>query len=67
MLHKEHHIVANNNGWSIIRAGAAKASVNTDTQAEAVKIGRAISQRQGSKLIIRHKNQIQRSEINRQK
>jgi hypothetical protein len=38
------------------RAGAARASVNTNTKTEAVRIGHVISQRQGSNLRIHGKD-----------
>ena len=63
MARKEHHIVPNNDGWAVKKAGASRASVNTTTKAEAVKVGRVISQRQGSELIIHGKDgKIQRSD-----
>ena len=52
MPQKEHHIVPNNDGWAVRKAGTSRASVVTATKAEAVKVGRVISQRQGSKLIV---------------
>ena len=58
MPRKEHHVVPNstNNGWAVKKPGAARASVNTNTKAEAVKVGRIISRRQGSELVIHGKN-----------
>jgi len=56
MSRKEHHVVPNRDGWSVKRAGAVRASVNTNTKAEAVRIGHVISQRQGSNLRIHGKD-----------
>ena len=65
MPRKEHHVVPNatNNGWAVKKAGATRASVNTNTKAEAIKVGRIISQRQGSELVIHGRDgKIQRSD-----
>jgi hypothetical protein len=63
MARKTHHVVPNNSGWSVKKGNASRASVNTETKAEAVKIGRIISQRQGSELVIHGKDgKIQRSD-----
>jgi len=55
MSRKQYHVVPSNDGWSVKKEGATRASVNTDTKAEAVRIGHVISQRQGSDLIIHGK------------
>ncbi|MDL2226134.1 DUF2188 domain-containing protein [Deltaproteobacteria bacterium OttesenSCG-928-M10] len=53
MTVKEHHIVPNpTGGWSVKGNDAAHASIYTETKADAVKIGRVISQRSGSELVI---------------
>lgn len=54
MARKEHHIVSNKDrgGWDVKKKGASRASIHTTTKAEAVKLGRVISQRAGSELII---------------
>jgi hypothetical protein len=65
MPRKTVHVVPNNkiDGWSVKKGGAERASVNTDTKAEAVKIGRVMSQRTESELVIHGKNgKIQRSD-----
>ena len=45
------------------KSGAKRASVRTETKADAVKMGRIISQRSGSELVIHGKDgRIQRSD-----
>ena len=63
-MRKEHHVVPNpNGGWDVKRGGGERASVHTDTKAEAVKVGREISQNQGSEFIIHGLDgKIQRSD-----
>lgn len=58
MSSKQHHVVPNssNGGWSVVKSGSSRVSVNTNTKAEAVQAGRVISQRQGSELIIHGKD-----------
>jgi len=65
MSRKSIHVVPNNNqgGWNVKKGGARRASVHTETKAEAVKMGRVISQRAGSELVIHGKDgKIQRSD-----
>lgn len=65
MAKNEHHVVHNSSrgGWDVKRNGAARASIHTDTKAEAVKVGRIMSQRAGSELVIHGTNgQIQRKD-----
>ncbi|HOO22442.1 MAG TPA: DUF2188 domain-containing protein [Clostridia bacterium] len=52
MANSTHHVVPSKNGWSVVREGANRASVNTETKAEAIKIGRVISLRQGTRLVV---------------
>lgn len=54
MPKNEHHVVPNTSrgGWDVKRNGAQKASIHTETKVEAVKIGRVMSQRAGSELVI---------------
>ena len=54
MPKKEHHVVQNptRGGWDVKRNGAQRSSIHTDTKAEAVKVGRIMSQRAGSELVI---------------
>lgn len=59
------HIVPSKSGtgWSVKKSGNQRASVHADTKVEAVKVGRVISQRSGSELIIHGKDgRIQRSD-----
>jgi len=58
MVTKEtHHVTpSQNGGWKVKRAGAQRASVHTKTKDEAVKIGRVISQRSGTTLVVHGKN-----------
>lgn len=63
MSRKTVHVVPNKGGWSVKKSGAERASVNTDTKVDAVKMGRIISQRSGSELIIHGVDgKIQRSD-----
>lgn len=64
MSKKQHHLVHDpNGGWSVKRAGAKRASVHTNTKADAERIGREISKRQGSEFVIHGLNgKIQRSD-----
>lgn len=54
MAKNEHHVVPNTSrgGWDVKRSGAQKASIHTETKVEAVKIGRIMSQRARSELVI---------------
>lgn len=65
MAKKSVHVVPNDDqgGWNVKKSGAQRASVNTETKAEAVKMGRVISQRSGSELVIHGKDgKIQRTD-----
>ena len=54
---KQHHVVHNpNGGWDVKAANSHRASVHTNTKAEAISIGRNISQNQGSELFIHNMN-----------
>lgn len=45
---KNQHVVPDSNGgWNVKGAGNTKATVHTDTKAEATKIARGISKNQG--------------------
>lgn len=62
---KNVHVLPNTNqgGWNVKKSGAQRASVHTKTKNEAVKIGRVISQRSESELIIHGQNgKIQRTD-----
>jgi len=65
MTRKAVHIVPNSTqgGWNVKREGTERTSVRTETKAEAVKLGRVISQRSGNELVIHGKDgKIQRSD-----
>lgn len=64
MGRKSHHVVHNpNGGWDVKRSGAQRASVHTNTKAEAERAGREISRNQGSEFVIHGLNgRIQRSD-----
>jgi hypothetical protein len=52
MPRKEHHVVPNpNGGWDVIRDGAKRASIHTETKQEAIDKGRQISRNQKTELI----------------
>ena len=48
------HVMPDNSSamWSVKRSGAQHASIRTETKQEAVKVGRIMSQRSGSELVI---------------
>ncbi|MDA8430570.1 MAG: DUF2188 domain-containing protein [Geobacteraceae bacterium] len=57
MPRKEHHVVpGSNGGWDVVKPGAQRVSVHTETKKEAIDQGRKISQNQGSEFIIHNKN-----------
>ncbi len=58
MAKNEHHVVPNSSkgGWDVKRDSAQRVSVHTETKAEAVKVGRTISQRAGSELVVHGKD-----------
>jgi hypothetical protein len=57
MPRKPHHIVPNSTGgWDVKKGGADRASAHCDTKAEALSQGRAISQNQGTELVIHNLN-----------
>ena len=65
MARKTVHVTPSNSqsGWNVKKGGAQRASVHTNTKADAIKMGRVISQRSGSELIIHGKDgRIQRSD-----
>lgn len=64
MAKETHHVVHNSRGgWDVKRGGAQRASVHTETKAEAIKVGRVISQRAGSEFVIHGADgKIQRSD-----
>ena len=65
MVRKTVHVTPSSSqgGWNVRTGEAQRVSVHTDTKVEAVKVGRIISQRSGSELIIHDKDgKIQRSD-----
>lgn len=58
MATNQHHVVPNNTrgGWDVKRNGAERASIHTTTKAEAIKVGRIMSQRAGSELVVHGMN-----------
>lgn len=58
MPKNEHHVVPNpsRGGWDVKRNNAQRASIHTETKAEAVIAGREMSQRAGSELVIHGKD-----------
>jgi hypothetical protein len=53
MSRKSHHVVPHpGGGWDVKKGGAQRASVHTDTKAEAEKVGREISQNQHTEFVI---------------
>lgn len=60
----EHHVVPNSDGgWDVKRSGASKASRHLDTKREAEQVGREISKKQDTELIIHNKDgRISRSD-----
>lgn len=65
MTRKTVHVTHNSStgGWNVKKGGAEHTSVRTDTKAEAIKMGRVISQRSGSELIIHGRDgKIQRAD-----
>ncbi len=58
MATNQHHVVPNHTrgGWDVKRSGAERASIHTTTKAEAIKVGRIMSQRAGSELVVHGMN-----------
>lgn len=52
MARKGQHVVPHAGGWSVKRAGAAKATSKHATQAEAIQAGTKIAQNQGTELYV---------------
>ena len=54
---KDQHITPHpNGGWQVKGAGNSRATVHTNTQREAIDIGREISRNQKSELVIHGRN-----------
>lgn len=58
---KKKHIVlpASGGGWDIKNSTSKNICVHTKTKTEAIKIGRILSQRTGSQLILQEKKQVE--------
>lgn len=46
------HVVPSGSQWAVKPAGGSRATVRTDTQAEAIRVAREISRNQGSELLV---------------
>ena len=56
-MNKNQHITPHpDGGWQVKGAGNTKATVRTDTQKEAIDIGREIARNQESELIVHGRN-----------
>lgn len=54
---KNQHVTPHpNGGWQVKGAGNSRATVRTNTQTQAINIGRTISRNQGSELVIHRPN-----------
>ena len=54
---KNQHVTPHpDGGWQVKGAGNSRATVRTNTQADAIRIARTISQNQGSELLIHRPN-----------
>lgn len=54
---KNQHVTPHpSGGWQVKGAGNSRATVRTNTQAEAINIARTISRNQGSELVIHRPN-----------
>jgi hypothetical protein len=64
MPRRTHHVVpAPQGGWNVKKGGADRASVHTNTKAEAVQAGREISRNQRTEFVIHGTDgKIQRSD-----
>lgn len=52
-MRRSHHVVPHpGGGWDVKKGGAQRASVHTDTKAEAESVGREISRNQGTEFVI---------------
>ena len=56
-MNKNQHITPHpHGGWQVKGAGNSRATVRTDTQREAIGVGRKIAQNQKSELVIHRPN-----------
>ena len=56
MARDTHRVVPHDGGWAVQRDGGSRPSHVTDTKAEAVQIGRAISRNQGTEFQIHNRD-----------
>ena len=56
MSKRNQHVVPHDNGWAVRGAGSQRATSVHSTQQQAIDAGRAISQNQGSELLIHGRN-----------
>ena len=56
MANNQHVTPHPQGGWQVKREGANRATVRTNTQREAIDIGRSISRNQGTELFIHGRN-----------
>jgi len=57
MSGKDQHVTPHHDGgWQVKGAGNIKATIRTDTQAEAINVAREIARNQESELVIHRKN-----------
>lgn len=52
MAKKNVHVVPQDGGWAVKSGGASRAAKVTDTQAEAIKVGKQIAENRGAELLI---------------
>ena len=54
---KNQHVTPHpSGGWQVKGAGNKRATIRTDTQAQAISLGRSIAKNQGSELVIHRPN-----------
>lgn len=56
MSKRNQHVVPHPEGWAVKGAGSKRATLVTDTQAEAIAAGHEIASNQGSELLIHGRN-----------
>ncbi|MGN8197910.1 DUF2188 domain-containing protein [Salinisphaera sp. RV14] len=57
MAGKKHHVLRNpSGGWSVKKEGSARASGKFATQKEAIEAAKAISQKQGTRVVVHDRN-----------
>jgi len=57
MSRKSHHVVPSpKGGWNVKKGGAERASFHSEKKSITVKVGRKISQNQGTEFVIHNKD-----------